>query len=74
MESRRPASWILTLWRTQVSTSSASRDSGVAWLTPLVASERQAVSAREIDQGLVAGFFGAIVVALQFDVDVSCAE
>ena len=36
--------------------------------------ERQAVMAREIDERLVERFFGAIVVALEFDEDVLCAE
>ena len=36
--------------------------------------ERQAVTPREIDESLVARFFGAIVVALEFDEDILCAE
>ena len=36
--------------------------------------ERQAVMAGEIDESLVERFFGAIVVALEFDEDVLCAE
>ena len=36
--------------------------------------QRQLIFAREIDESLVAGFLGAVVMALQFDEDVFCAE
>jgi hypothetical protein len=36
--------------------------------------ERQTVMPREIDERLVQRFFGAIVVALEFDKNVPCAE
>ncbi len=36
--------------------------------------QRQAVMPREIDERLVEGFFGAIIVALEFDEDILRAE
>ena len=58
----------------QVKTSSTSRWCGCAWQTPLVASNGKFSLPRDFDGGLIARFFFAAEMALQFDVNIFPAE
>ena len=72
--SRRPASSSVVLCARQVKTSSTSRALRSAWQTPLVATRGRRKRARQIDGGLIAGFFVAVEMALEFDIDVAGSE
>ncbi len=72
--SRRPAAASVTWLRTQVKTSSSSRCGGRGVGGAVGGDQRDAETAGAFDDGLVARLLFAMVVALQFGVEVVAAE